>query len=453
MSENPYNPLQPISDPTLFYGHEDTIAFLQLHLSGRVHQKALVIVGAPGIGKSSLLAQVSLVVDERYPSVNIDLSNLELKGPVALIATIVDKTRAMMTAIQASTYRLPPFPDPTDPGVDLLEWLEKEYLDVVFAAIRRQRHFVLMLDNVHLLFDAIDAGDLPATFITYLQGLLERHEQFDLVATLDITYEERALQMSPFDDANLYARLSLLPLEVARRIVTEPTGGVYQFTPAALDKVLRLAGGHPFHLHSLCRLIYRRWEEAPYITTIEVEDVEAIYPAALELAGQTVDGLAAHLRPNEEAVLLAMLALRKQEGAHPIHPDQIEDHLSKTPYPLNTLQIAAALRGLEYWGLLQSNQYGRYLFPAGIHADWLTRQREQQKAETVARSHRPFALTSLLAVVAVLAAVGLGAWVMRQLDSDNERALRANGLPTVTLIVPTNTPLPPTPRSPFHFGG
>lgn len=452
MSENPYNPLQPTPDPTLFYGREDAIAFLQLHLSGRVTQRALVILGPYGIGKSSLLTQVPLVVDERYPSINIDLSTIELSSPVALVATLVDKTRALMSAIQASTYRLPAFPDPTDPQVDLLKWLADDFLDVVFSAIRRQRHLVIMLDNAHLLFDAIAKRHFPADFMAYLQGLLDKYDQLDLLATIDITYEEEALKTAPFNETSLHFRLTLLPASAASQLITEPVTEVYEYAPGALERVLEIAGGHPFHLQSICRLIYRRWEEARSITVIGLDDVESVYPAALDMAGETVNPLWEKLRQNEQIVLIAMLGLRKQD--RPIHVNDIEEWLRTTKFSLTGLQIAAALRGLEYWGLLQSDQDGRIYFPVGIQADWLVRQIEVDKAEAKAQARQPFSITGLIAAVVVLVVIGVGIWLAGILDDDEEkRTSPESGQPTVTLVVPTATPPPPTPRPPFLFGG
>ena len=132
MIENPYNPFQPTTDPMYFYGRSNAIAFLQLNLSGRLTRHGLVVLGAQGIGKTSLLRHIPLVVDERYPSIYIDLSAIELDSVVSFVAAVVDQTRTMMNVIQASTYRLPSFPDPTNPYTDLLTWLANDFLDVVF---------------------------------------------------------------------------------------------------------------------------------------------------------------------------------------------------------------------------------------------------------------------------------------------------------------------------------
>ncbi len=437
MLENPYNPLQPVTDPTLFCGREDALAFLQLHLSGRVTNHALVILGQQGIGKTSLLTHVPLVVDERYPSIYIDLNTLELDNPVALVAAIVDKTRAMMSAIRASTYRLPPFPDPTDPDVDLLAWLADEYLGVVFSAIRRERHLILMLDDIHLLFEAVEAGHFPPDFMDYWRRLLDRYEQLDLLAALDIVYEQQALQTPPFDDETLYFRLTNLSPEEAQQLITEPVAESYSFVPDALEAVFRLAGGHPYHLHAMGRLIYRRWEEARHIKLITLEDVEAVYPAALEMPNQPIGLLWEHLRLNERLAVAAMLDLRQQSPEQAIVPAEIEKWLSRTDYPLNELQLAASFRGLEYWGLVRSDEDGHYHFSAELQADWLEGNRALAFDELdVSPEESRLSVMALLAVAVVVVVIAVGGIAMGVFSGDDEEREAAQGGPaTATLDV------------------
>lgn len=369
MTNNPYNPLRPTADPTLFYGRQDAIAFLTLHLSGRMLDKAMVILGQHGMGKSSLLAQVPVVIDERYTSVKIDAAALELDDMVAFIATIVDQTRAMMNAIQASTYRLPPFPDPTDPDVDLLAWLADDYLEVVFSAIWRSRRLVMMVDNADLVLDAIEAGNFPADFMAYWQALLQRFEQLNLLFTINIINENRVLTTPPMDDPALHYRLTNLSIEEAQQVVIEPVQMLYGFADDALERIIELAGGHPLHLHSMGHLIHRRWEQdRNRINIVSLQDVNAVFPAALELARDTIGSIWTHLTNNERLVLTSLLDMHE-----PATAEVIGEWLHGTDFPLDKVQIAAALRGLDYYGILTTTDDGAYDFASQLQAEWLRR--------------------------------------------------------------------------------
>ena len=55
LNQNPYHPLSPPDDPTLFYGRQNAIAFLRQHFVGADNHAILVILGRIGMGKTSLL--------------------------------------------------------------------------------------------------------------------------------------------------------------------------------------------------------------------------------------------------------------------------------------------------------------------------------------------------------------------------------------------------------------
>lgn len=480
MSENPYNPLQPTRDPLLFVGRDETLAAIQLHLVSGTDHHAVTIFGQRGMGKSSLLSQIPLNIDERFVCVYIDLNQAELDDVSGFVAAVVDQIRAMLEIIEASTLRLPAFPAAAE--VDHLDWLAGEYLEVVLAAIRRSRHLVLMLDDVHLLFDAMDTGNLPSHLMTYLAVLLDRYDRLNIIAALDITYETRALQTPPFDNSQFHHRLTNLAPEQAEAVLTKPVEGFYEFEPPALRHVLELSGGHPFHLHSFGRLIYRLYEQERRVSTIALVDIEAVYPAALEQAGDVVKPLWEHIRPNERLALTALLDLRRHNPAEQFSPEALREWLSKTDYPLNAVQLAAALRGLEYLGIVQTTHHGEYAFSSGIQADWLTTYIIDAPAETVQRPpgllpktrlpRRTLLLITLGPVaIAVLLVLML---VLNDEDNSTNRAIstatlqldieatRQSEFQTQTAVAATHTPTPswtpeptltPTPEQTRRFGG
>lgn len=458
MIENPYNPLKPTTDPTVFYGRKDAFSFFQRHLAGAINESALVIIGQRGIGKSSLLSQIPLHIDERYVSIWIDLSLLDMEDEVGLVAAIVDQVRHTMETISASTYRLPDFPDPTDPEVDLLQWLAEEYLEVAITAIRRERHLLIMLDEAHLLFDAVKLGHYPSHFFTYLHDVLQHHERLDIITTLDITYEPQALQTPPFADATRHYRLTHLTVDEAQRLMTEPIHNEYEYDASALARILELAGGHPFHLHSICRLLFRLWQERAG-NVIGFAEVEAVYDAVLDQTDEVMTSLWNYTRPNERLASTALLDLRKHnEGTIAFPLSVMEDWLSNTEFPLNEVQLGAAMRGLEYLGLVTAQSGGNYQFVSALQADWLARQSEFEAEEPprLTNSFRPqlpsiprqtwLLVGGVLGLIILLVALGVlsgGGDDQNNNSSDDQPA-------TSTLIVePTATPFPTLTASPI----
>lgn len=455
MIENPYNPLKPTTDPTIFYGREDAFSFFQRHLAGASNESALVVIGQRGIGKSSLLSQVPLHIDERYVSIWVDLSILDMDDEIGLVAAIVDQIRHTMETISASTYRLPDFPDPTDPEVDLLHWLVEDYLEVALTAIRRERHLLIMLDEAHLLFAAVTQGNYPSNFFTFLQDVLQRHERLNIIATLDITYEPQALQTPSFADATRHYRLTHLTPDEAQRLITEPIGKHYEYDGTALARILELAGGHPFHLHSICRLLFRLWEERSG-DVLGYAEVEAVYDAALDQTSEIMTSLWDYARPNERLALTALLDLREHNPATNAFPLAVlEDWLSHTEFPLNEVQLGAAMRGLAYLGLVIVQTGGNYQFVAVIQGDWLLRHNDvlpQEKSNSsgiASQLPRFFRQTWKLGASVIGFILLLLAFILLS-GGNNEDAPTNNQPATSTLIVePTETPFPTLTASPI----
>jgi hypothetical protein len=466
MIENPYNPLQPTTDPTLFYNRQNALSFFRRHLAGAINETAIVILGQRGIGKSALLSQVPLHIDERYVCVQVDISQLELDDEASLIAPLVDAIRLMMETIEASTYRLPNFPGyqdgEEDAVTDLWRWFSDDYLDVALSAIRRERHLVLLMDEAQVLFQAVSQGNLPTDFFSKLATTIEKHAHLDVIVALDILFEAQALQTPPFHDTERHYRLAHLPLGEAKRLIEEPVASHYQFHQEALERVLVLAGGHPFHVHSICRLLFRLHQERG-MTEISLNEVEAIYTAALEQTGEVMSNLWEHARPNERLSLTALLDLHHHNQGKRFPLSTIQDWLGQTDYALSEVQLSAALRGLAYLGLVTVDENGDYYFTSAIQGDWLYRytnllpEKQKNRPKLTVRPLRE--MIGLGVAVVVLLAIVLFA-IFGQGDQDNPTEDDTPRLPTSTLptgqvdrFTPEATqPVPPS-LSPFLFGG
>ncbi|MBN1563030.1 MAG: ATP-binding protein, partial [Anaerolineae bacterium] len=189
---NPYNPLRPAMNPAHFVGREPVFAFFRQHLVGAAYDHALVLIGRRGLGKSAVLHQLPSQVDERYVPCIVSLGSVTLDHEAALFAAITDDIHLALEAAGSSTYRLPDWPDDgTDAQApDLRAWFRNEYLDVTMAALRG-RHLLLVLDDAHLLFDAMDRGVIADDLLAYFAELLAHYDRLDLLLVLDSAYEDR----------------------------------------------------------------------------------------------------------------------------------------------------------------------------------------------------------------------------------------------------------------------
>jgi hypothetical protein len=310
---NPYNPLFSADEALPFVGREDVFAFFRQHLVGASLTHGLVLIGRRGLGKTALLHHLQGQIDERYRLCLIPLADLDLSSEERLLAALTEAIYATLEAAGVSTYRIPTWPEVSPDGAppDLRAWFREEFLDVVMSALRL-RHLLLAFDDAHLLFDALERGTLPQDFFAYWANLLGTYERLALIFALDAAYEDRILAVELLNNPSLHLRLSELSREDAERLIREPVEGLLQLDPQVVEGILELADGHPFLLHSVCRLLFRRSEERHHAGPITPHDLAAIHDAALDQADEILRPLWQHLSQNEQFTLIALVSLDEQ---------------------------------------------------------------------------------------------------------------------------------------------
>lgn len=401
---NPYNPLEPVENPAWFFGREDAFAFFRQHLVGIPLQHALVLIGRRGLGKSALLRQLQHNLDESYRVCLIDLTLVDLRGEDGLFATLVDEIHATLEQAEVSTYRLPDWPESgEEAALNRRAWFRDVYLDVAMTALRH-RHLIIVFDDAHLLLDAIDKGTLPADLPEYLGALQAAHDRLDFALALDISHEDRALAVPLMADPALHYRLSELPPADAERLVREPVARVYSYDEGLVPRILALAGGHPFLLTSICRLIFRRSEERHHAGSIIELDLIAVYPAALDQAGEILRPLWRGASQNEQLTLIALARRSGQDAAASVTFDELLAEVNDLGYEVSKTQLASALRSLDYKGLVRMDANGRYGFFALLIPRWLYANTDipaPAPAPEIARAWGRPALVALVVIVAV----------------------------------------------------
>lgn len=408
---NPYNPLEPVHDPIYFYGGTAVFAFFRQQLVGTAHERALVLIGRRGLGKSATLHQLAYQVDEHYVPCVIHLGTADLSSEDRLLRAVVQEIRAALDRAGASTYRLPEWPDSGETAVSARDWFRATFLEVALAALR-VRHLLLAFDDAHLLLDAIVRGTLPPDWLRMLGDLLAAHERLDIVFALDASYENQVLGVELLNDPNLHFRLTELALSEAERLVREPAAELWVYAEGVVEQILALAGGHPFLLHSICRLLFRRSEERGHAGPITENDLTAIHAAALDQADEIFEPLWNTATPNERLTMTALVRLDELEPGQSVSFEMIYGWLTGAGYTINKTQLAAALRGLDYNGLTQADA-DQYRLPVQLAVDWVranSTPAPAAKPESERRDwKRLIPLFGLLAAVLAVGIIGLAA--------------------------------------------
>jgi hypothetical protein len=436
---NPYNPLVPVDDPARFYGHGEVFAFFRQHLVGSALDHALVLIGRRGLGKSSVLRQLHSRIEDRYRPVIVNLGVMNLRSEESLIAGLVDEIHLAFQQAEISTFRLPEWPAPGEgedaPG--LRAWFRSEFIGGAVAALR-MRHLLLAFDDAHLLLEAMDRGALPADWLHYLGDLMKAHERLDMVLALDAAYEGRILGIDLINDPALHLRLAEMSLDAAERLVREPVEGIVQYESGVVEQILALAGGHPFLLHSICRLLFRRSEERNHNTPITENDLTAVHDAALDQASDIFGPLWEGASPNERLTLTALVRLDEIEPGAPVSFEAIFGWLTGAGYAMTRTQLASALRSLDYNGLVHASA-DLYSLPCRLVAAWVDANTAPLPAgdpeKQRSRAARVVPVVGVIAVILIVAVLGLAALGGVFNSGGDEGASGESGAPTATLAL------------------
>lgn len=438
MIPNPYDPLQPAVNPAYFFGREDVFAFFRQHFVGTAHDHALALIGRRGLGKSSALSQLHAQLEERYLPCVVALGALDLtRGEAALIGALVDDIHVTLERAGASTYRLPDWPAPGEDGAaaDVRGWFKHDYLDVTLAALRT-RHLLLVLDDAHLLFDAVTRGVLPADLPQYLRDLLTAYPRLDMALAFDAAFETHLLTIELVNDPALHFRLGELVPEAAEQLIREPMLAAGRYDEGVAEQLLALAGGHPFLLHSICRLLFRRAEERHFSGLITENDLAAVQGAVIDQADEIFGPLWQQATPNERFTLTALVRLDALEPGQRVAFDTVYGWLTGAGYTMNRTQLAAALRALDYDGLIHA-EADTYTLRARLIAAWITVNvlpaDTGPEPASQARMARYVPVVSLIAVIVIVGGLGIAALggVFDRDDDSGQTAIP--GAPTATL--------------------
>lgn len=434
---NPYNPLNPTEHPAYFVNRAETFTFFRQNLAGAAYGRALALIGRRGLGKTSVLYQLAGQLDERYVVCVVALANASLADEESLILAIAEDIRLALDLAGSSTYRLPEWPPDVEVGEEspsIRAWFEADFLDITITALRG-RTLVLALDDAHLLFQAIRHGALPGDVWDYLGGLVVAHPRLELVVSLDAAVEDQALATTLLGDPVLHTRLNELSREDAAILVQQPLEGVARYDEGVVAQILALADGHPFLLHSICRLLFRRSEERNHNGPITGHDLIAVQDAALEQASEIFDPLWQAMAQNERLALTALVALHRDYPDAGATPDDLHAWATARGYTPNATQMAAALRSLDYKGLVRLDMQGRYLLAAGLIAGWVAANTtiEMAPVEQPGASRYVPGL-GLAAAVLIVAALGAAAF-LGAFDAGDEDEGGAPSGPTATLAL------------------
>jgi outer membrane protein assembly factor BamB/AAA+ ATPase superfamily predicted ATPase len=366
---NPYATGRPLGPGSpVFFGRDDLFDFVRENLGGPGQENILVLVGQRRMGKTSLLRQLPARVSEEYVPVFLDGQALGFEGGVA--GLLYDVALEIVGALvdQGIDGEAPAFGDLAERPTHAFE---KQFLPQV-AQVLDGRVLLLLFDEFEELEMRVRAGELSPSIFSYLRHLMQHSRNLAFLFAGTHRLEDlTADYWSILFNIALYRRVGTLDAEAARRLIVEPVqdyGLVYD--DLAVDKMLRVTGGHPYFLQLLCYALVNlhNRERRNYLT---IEDVSCTLAEIVGLGEAQLAFLWSESTPQERAVLLALTRLLS--AGEPGTQGAIVEVLEEFGLRVSRAGIAEAIGQMLRREILQRAEQGanRYEFTLDLMRLWL----------------------------------------------------------------------------------
>ncbi len=350
-----------------FAGRQDAFGRLYQQFNDPARRRALVFVGRRRIGKTALLHACDHAFSETFVGALVALRAAPPASETELVLSMAQAATAALIERDFTLSRLSDMPPPDD---DPRGWFAETFLPQVLAAIRAYRQLTFMLDDVDRLAHSARTGAVGEDIFTYLHDLLSGFPQLGYLLTIDSEFETDLPALAPLVQIGDEHRLRNLSADEVRWLLQEPVRGRYTVPDQVCSAVYRATGGAPALVQQFGFQLFQRWQGAPELNVVTLEDIKALTPAVFKYAENDHRYLWSQLTFNERLVLTAISSLQYDDPLNPVEPDTIASWLIETDYPLDSTSINAALRSLEYREAIALAGGGLAL-KAGLLQSWL----------------------------------------------------------------------------------
>ena len=405
LGASPYIVGSPVDRREMFFGRADVIDRIRRQLGASNHANVILLEGNRRTGKTSILRQLGKAdVLPGWIPVYCSFQDAEGDGAKAGVNTrnvfrlLARRTGWTLGDAGVETW-FPGLPGRESGRPFKLAFraaLDRIFVDngapfeafeiYIAAAIEaaRPRRILLMLDEFDKLQEGIDAGITSPQVPENIRHLLQHQPGLSAIITGSRRLKRlREEYWSALFGLGYRVGISALPLDDARRLVTEPVEGRLGYLPQARDRLVELCACHPFLVQSLCSRVFERAasggdrtitvgavEEAATEMVRDNEHFRTLWDYAGTARRRLLLALCDYLAKGPDAVNLDLFSVKLQEHGVPLRRDSELDG------------DVAELRELELLDFDDSYRGGTYRLSVPLMAKWL-RMNEDFKALVV----------------------------------------------------------------------
>jgi hypothetical protein len=346
--QNPYVIGDPV-EGALFVGRDDIMRQLQeLWLLGN-HLQSVVIYGHRRMGKTSILKNIKprLGSDIHVAYVNL-LKSAGAETLSDVLLAISDQVAATLSIAPPSDAEMETSPDRTF----------DRFLRRATDTLTEGKGLIIALDEFEKIEELIDGGQLEASFMAYLRGLVQDSPKVGFAfAGLHTLEEMSADYFQPFFASVIPIKVDFFKRATVQTLLPNPGGDFpLDYDYDALDRIWELAAGQPYLTQLIGFQLVRRYNDLVFEqqqkreAKFTVADVQAVIdqPEFFAQGKPYFAGVwaqANHDAPGQQAILKALAT----------HPDGLELDNLQSAVGLDSATFAAALATLQNHDVVRLN--------------------------------------------------------------------------------------------------
>ncbi len=375
---NPYVVGRPLLESDVFIGRQEIFARLTASLRGVHQDNVVVLMGPRRIGKTSILRRLRQHLGEGYVPVLVDLQGMIGSGEPAFFRELVATLHDELEELDIAVPEPPPEAFERDPGTTF----RRRFLRDVRGALC-DRRLLLMFDEFEVLESRIRGGDLKPRILPYFRSLMQHEKSVSFIFSGTHRLDELTHDYwGVLFNLAVYLEVGHLPEKSVKQLFTQPTAGIFEIDPLALDKVYQLTGGHPHFSQLVARELveFRNWRQLSYVT---VQDVNEVAERVVEKGQLHITYLWDEAPRNQRLLLLALKELLERKGLATL--SAVHRYLSQRR--IETGDLAVALRQLVRREILSENA-GLLSFRMELLRLWLDRHHDLESF-LISEGHGP----------------------------------------------------------------
>ncbi len=362
---NPYRPTEPVADPTMLFGRQDAIDWLETQLNN--HARVMVLSGLPFIGKTSLIRHMGALQNIKTLNLLVSLPTPK-EGSKATLRADLGEASSINTVLQLVMEQL-------IPQLRLHQLISAQQLNTasqpsyalreLFSQARQNigaERLVLYLDDLHLLVN--DDMGLIASFLSTLSSILDDCPQLHVVFTLNQD-KLRRIRHPLIDRAPTFL-LGPLAADAALNMITLPVRNILRFDYGVTRRIAEVNSHHPYYLSLFCHTLLNR---QMYDGWVNQRDFDGVLGEILDSPIQPLTEIWEQSSWSERAVLAGMASI---QGAHgPMSSQEIVRYLQRKDKAVIPTVVIDSLETLASRDILVPMGAVSYRFQVELFRFWV----------------------------------------------------------------------------------